>query len=113
MEFSALQVIAGLHYNASMMLELLENTRFPDSTESVTTQFFKQWIKDAEVFMGYAGEHLSIELDVMNLMFLLNCLECTTVRCPSLGCAQCCSVCCRVLPDCLLWWSWHPPSYPS
>lgn len=47
-----LQVIAGLYYNTTMMLELLENTRFPEHTESVTAQLFKQWVKDAELFMG-------------------------------------------------------------
>ena len=46
------QVIAGLYTNASMVLELLENTRFPESNESITLQFFKQWIKDAELFVG-------------------------------------------------------------
>lgn len=47
-----LQVIAGLYYNADMMLGLLETTHFPDSTESITSQLFKQWVKDAELFIG-------------------------------------------------------------
>ena len=48
----AVQVIAGLRYNTSMMIDLLENTRFPESSESVTGQLFKQWVKDAELFVG-------------------------------------------------------------
>ena len=47
-----LQVIAVLYYNPSMLLGLLEKTHFPDSTEAITTQFFSQWIKDADLFMG-------------------------------------------------------------
>ena len=46
------QVIAVLYYNPSMLLGLLEKTHFPDSTEAITTQFFSQWIKDADLFMG-------------------------------------------------------------
>ena len=46
------QVIAVLYYNPSMLLGLLEKTHFPDSTEAITTQFFSQWIKDADLFTG-------------------------------------------------------------
>ena len=46
------QVIAGLYYNTGMVLELLENTRFPDSSESITKQFFREWVKDIHLFAG-------------------------------------------------------------
>ena len=48
-------MIAGLYYNTALMLDLLEKTHFPDSTEAITAQFFSQWVKDAtsDLFMGY------------------------------------------------------------
>lgn len=50
-----LQVIAGLYYNPTILLEFLEVTCFPNTTESITAQLFKQWVKDAALFEGWAG----------------------------------------------------------
>lgn len=46
------QVIAGLYCNTTMVLGLLENTRFPDNTDSITTQFFREWVKGINLFAG-------------------------------------------------------------
>jgi len=53
-------VIAALFYNPSMLIELLEKTRFSESTEAITTQFLSQWIKDADLFMGIHDRKMSV-----------------------------------------------------
>ncbi len=48
-----MQVIASLYLNAPLTIDLLEKTHFPDSSASISTQFLTQWLKDADLFMGY------------------------------------------------------------
>ena len=45
-------VIAALYYSPPMLLETLEKMRLPNSTESITEQFLKQWIYDTDCFLG-------------------------------------------------------------
>ena len=48
----AFQVISILYYNPTMMLTLLEKTHVASSPEPITTQFFTQWLKDADLYRG-------------------------------------------------------------
>ena len=48
----AFQVISILYYNPTMMLTLLEKTHVASSPEPITTQFFTQWLKDADLYGG-------------------------------------------------------------
>eukprot|EP00731_Ephydatia_muelleri_P006494 Em0003g742a len=45
-------VISILYYNPTMMLTLLEKTHVASSPEPITTQFFTQWLKDADLYGG-------------------------------------------------------------
>ena len=45
-------VIAALYYSPPMLLETLEKMRLPNSAESITEQFLKQWIYDTDCFLG-------------------------------------------------------------
>lgn len=58
------QVIAALFYNPSMLIELLEKTRFSESTEAITSQFLSQWIKDADLFMGCVVSSFEVFIDL-------------------------------------------------
>jgi len=44
--------IAGLVYNAPLLLGILEKLQFPNTQETVTAQFFSQWINDYDCFFG-------------------------------------------------------------
>jgi len=56
-------VIASLFYNPSMLIELLEKTRFSESTDAITSQFLSQWIKDADLFMGCVVSSFQVFID--------------------------------------------------
>lgn len=48
-------VIAALYYNHNLLFEILEKAQAPagDGTmESMTNRFIKQWISDADCFLG-------------------------------------------------------------
>ncbi|XP_019855725.1 PREDICTED: importin-7-like [Amphimedon queenslandica] len=47
-----LVVVAGIYSNCALVLELLEKTRFPNSQEPITAQFFTQWLTDCKNFEG-------------------------------------------------------------
>ena len=56
-----------------MLIELLEKTRFSESTEAITSQFLSQWIKDADLFMGCVVSSFQLFIDPKgesNLHFL-------------------------------------------
>ncbi|XP_005989743.1 importin-7 isoform X2 [Latimeria chalumnae] len=44
--------IAALYYNPHLLLNTLENLRFPNNTESVTNHFITQWLNDVDCFLG-------------------------------------------------------------
>ncbi|XP_043915217.1 importin-7 [Protopterus annectens] len=44
--------IAGLYYSPPLLLNTLENLRFPNNTESVTNHFITQWLNDIDCFLG-------------------------------------------------------------
>lgn len=47
-------VIAALYYNPPLLLETLNKLQLPiPSNESITSQFIRQWIHDADCFLGY------------------------------------------------------------
>ena len=50
--FDDLQVIAALYYNPTLLMQTLENMHFPNTSEPITEQFFRQWINDVECFLG-------------------------------------------------------------
>ena len=50
---SLFQVIAALYYNPTLLLHTLENMRFPNTAESISEQFFRQWISDVDCFLGW------------------------------------------------------------
>ncbi|KAG8438463.1 hypothetical protein GDO86_004870 [Hymenochirus boettgeri] len=45
-------VIACLYYNPALLLNTLEQIRFPQSLEPITTQFVNQWVNDTDCFLG-------------------------------------------------------------
>lgn len=45
--------IAALYYSPPLLLNTLENLRFPNSTEPITNHFITQWLKDVDCFLGY------------------------------------------------------------
>ncbi|XP_077995074.1 importin-7-like [Glandiceps talaboti] len=45
-------VIAALYYNPLLLLEILEKMRLPNSDQSITQQFLKQWFHDTDCFLG-------------------------------------------------------------
>lgn len=53
-------VIAALYYNPVLLLTTLENIRFPNTAESVTEQFFKQWFSDVDCFLGIHDRKMCI-----------------------------------------------------
>uniref|UniRef100_A0A8C9WJC5 Importin 7 n=1 Tax=Scleropages formosus TaxID=113540 RepID=A0A8C9WJC5_SCLFO len=44
--------IAALYYNPPLLLNTLENLRFPNNTEPITNHFISQWLKDVDCFLG-------------------------------------------------------------
>lgn len=45
-------LIAGLHYNPPLMLEILNSFQQPDANMSIIDQFVKQWLFDIDCFLG-------------------------------------------------------------
>ncbi|XP_070563950.1 importin-7-like [Ptychodera flava] len=45
-------VVAALYYNPVLLLEILEKMRLPNSDQSITEQFLKQWFHDTDCFLG-------------------------------------------------------------
>nr|DBA30347.1 TPA: hypothetical protein GDO54_006343 [Pyxicephalus adspersus] len=45
-------VIAALFYNPPLLLNTLEQIRFPHSSEPITAQFINQWVNDTDCFLG-------------------------------------------------------------
>ncbi|XP_077868643.1 importin-7 isoform X2 [Saccoglossus kowalevskii] len=45
-------VIAALYYNPILLFEVLEKMRLPNSDQSITQQFLKQWLNDTDCFLG-------------------------------------------------------------
>uniref|UniRef100_A0A8C8FTS2 Importin N-terminal domain-containing protein n=1 Tax=Oncorhynchus tshawytscha TaxID=74940 RepID=A0A8C8FTS2_ONCTS len=44
--------IAALYYSPPLLLNTLENLRFPNNTEPITNHFISQWLKDVDCFLG-------------------------------------------------------------
>ncbi|KAJ7344452.1 hypothetical protein JRQ81_000402 [Phrynocephalus forsythii] len=44
--------IAALYYNPHLLLNTLENLRFPNNVEPVTSHFITQWLNDVDCFLG-------------------------------------------------------------
>lgn len=44
--------IAALYYSPPLLLNTLENLRFPNTVEPVTNHFIKQWLNDVDCFLG-------------------------------------------------------------
>uniref|UniRef100_A0A8B9IWD4 Importin N-terminal domain-containing protein n=1 Tax=Amazona collaria TaxID=241587 RepID=A0A8B9IWD4_9PSIT len=44
--------IAALYYNPHLLLNTLENLRFPNNVEPVTNHFITQWLSDVDCFLG-------------------------------------------------------------
>ena len=46
-------VIAALYYNPQLLLDTLNKVQLPNSNaETITSHFIKQWIHDADCFLG-------------------------------------------------------------
>lgn len=45
--------IAALYYSPPLLLNTLENLRFPNNTEPITNHFITQWLKDVDCFLGW------------------------------------------------------------
>ena len=61
-------VIAAIYYNPTLLLETLEKMHLPNSTESITAQFLKQWLHDTDCFLGLHDRKLA----VLGLTALMN-----------------------------------------
>ncbi|XP_028673781.2 importin-8 [Erpetoichthys calabaricus] len=44
--------IAALYYDPVLLIDTLENIRFPHSPEPITAQFINQWMNDTDCFLG-------------------------------------------------------------
>ncbi|MBN3288989.1 IPO7 protein, partial [Polypterus senegalus] len=44
--------IAALYYSPPLLLNTLENLRFPNNTEPITNHFISQWLNDVDCFLG-------------------------------------------------------------
>ncbi|KAM5138812.1 importin-7 [Mantella aurantiaca] len=44
--------IAALYYSPPLLLNTLENLRFPNTVEPLTNHFIKQWLNDVDCFLG-------------------------------------------------------------
>ncbi|XP_062851040.1 importin-8 isoform X1 [Trichomycterus rosablanca] len=52
--------IAALYYNPTLLINTLENMRFPHSPEPITAQFINQWMNDTEFFLGLHDRKMCI-----------------------------------------------------
>uniref|UniRef100_A0A672J158 Importin N-terminal domain-containing protein n=1 Tax=Salarias fasciatus TaxID=181472 RepID=A0A672J158_SALFA len=52
--------IAALYCNPPVLLNTLENLRFPNNTESITNHFISQWLKDVDCFLGLHDRKMCI-----------------------------------------------------
>uniref|UniRef100_A0A7N8XA67 Importin 7 n=1 Tax=Mastacembelus armatus TaxID=205130 RepID=A0A7N8XA67_9TELE len=52
--------IAALYYSPPLLLNTLENLRFPNNTEPITNHFITQWLKDVDCFLGLHDRKMSI-----------------------------------------------------
>ncbi|XP_032021748.1 importin-7 [Hylobates moloch] len=57
--------IAALYYNPHLLLNTLENLRFPNNVEPVTNHFITQWLNDVDCFLGQTP-HVSPQRMVPN-----------------------------------------------
>ncbi|XP_075440877.1 importin-8-like isoform X1 [Ascaphus truei] len=64
-------VIASLYYNPALLLNTLEQIRFPHSSEPITAQFVNQWVNDTDCFLGLHDRKVCI-IGLSNLMELPN-----------------------------------------
>lgn len=63
-------VIAALYYNPPLLLETLNKLQLPiPSNESITSQFIRQWIHDADCFLGLHDRKICV-LGLCTLMML-------------------------------------------
>ncbi|KAM8973357.1 importin-8 [Pelodytes ibericus] len=53
-------VIASLYYNPALLLNTLEQIRFPHSAEPITAQFVNQWVNDTDCFLGLHDRKMCI-----------------------------------------------------
>lgn len=53
-------VVAAIWYNAPLLFQTLESMQFPNTTETVTEQFFRQWIKDSDCFLGIHDRRIAV-----------------------------------------------------
>uniref|UniRef100_A0A668UMC4 Importin N-terminal domain-containing protein n=1 Tax=Oreochromis aureus TaxID=47969 RepID=A0A668UMC4_OREAU len=52
--------IAALYYSPPLLLNTLENLRFPNNTEPITNHFISQWLKDVDCFLGLHDRKMCI-----------------------------------------------------
>uniref|UniRef100_A0A1A8FX38 Importin 7 n=1 Tax=Nothobranchius korthausae TaxID=1143690 RepID=A0A1A8FX38_9TELE len=52
--------IAALYYSPPLLLNTLENVRFPNNTEPITNNFITQWLKDVDCFLGLHDRKMCI-----------------------------------------------------
>uniref|UniRef100_H2ZR06 Importin N-terminal domain-containing protein n=1 Tax=Ciona savignyi TaxID=51511 RepID=H2ZR06_CIOSA len=62
-------VIAALYYNPSLLIQTLESMRFPNTSETISEQFFRQWINDVDCFLGIHDRRMCV-LGLCTLMDL-------------------------------------------
>ncbi|KAF2977087.1 hypothetical protein EK904_007872 [Melospiza melodia maxima] len=60
--------IAALYYNPHLLLNTLENLRFPNNVEPVTNHFITQWLNDVDCFLGLHDRKMC----VLGLCALIN-----------------------------------------
>lgn len=61
-------VIAALYYDPSLLMFTLEKMCLPNSTETITGQFIKQWLHDCDCFLGLHDRRMC----VLGLCHLIN-----------------------------------------
>ncbi|KAG1666608.1 Importin-7 [Nymphon striatum] len=62
-------VVAALYYNPTLLFQLLEKIPMPNTTETITAYFIKQWIQDVDCFAGIHDRKLCI-LGLCELLLL-------------------------------------------
>ncbi|XP_023238428.1 importin-7-like, partial [Centruroides sculpturatus] len=83
-------VIAALYYNSNLLIDTLEKIRMPNSTESITSHFIKQWIHDTDCFLGLHDRKMCV-------LGLCTLITMSTTRPPIVNeCAQ------QIIPSILL-----------
>lgn len=86
--------IAALYYSPPLLLNTLENLRFPNNTEPITNHFISQWLKDIDCFLGYtyhsseACVHKHLSSVPIILTQIVTFAGCMTVRCACWDCAR-------------------------